>query len=335
MEFTFFLGIDVSKEKLDFALNCGETLLFHQVVENTPKALQAFFKELLKIEGFSFEKTLACLEHTGIYSNHILNILFKKKAKVWLENAVQIKKSIGLVRGKSDKIDSKRIAEYAYDRRAKARFWEPKRELVKKLAYFSTLRTNLVDAQKRLSTSLKESSSFIEKSLAKIAKNVTSQSLTALARDIEKVENEIQLIIKSDTELSRLFSQITSVKGVGPVIANHIIIYTNEFKDISNPKKFACYSGVAPFPDGSGKFKGKDKVSHFANKKMKALLSMGATVAIQHDTELRNYYQRKTQDEKKDKSKVINAVRNKLILRIFACVNQNRKYEKNYIRTLA
>ena len=40
-------------------------------------------------------------------------------------------------------------------------------------------------------------------------------------------------------------------------------------------------------------------------------------------------------EEKKNKMHVINAVRNKLILRIFACVKQNRKYEKNYKKLVA
>jgi len=335
MEFTFFLGIDVSKEKLDFALNSGKTQMLHQVVENTPKAIEAFLKDLRQVTDFCFDQTLVCLEHTGIYSNHILKILYKKKTKIWLENAVQIKRSLGLARGKSDKVDAGRIATYAYDRREYARFWEPKREIVEKLAYFSTLRSSLVDSQKRLSTSLKEVNGFIDKSFCKKAKEVTNKTINALAKDIEKVEAEIDTIIKSDAELTRIFNQITSVKGVGPVIASHIIIYTNEFKDISNPKKFACYAGVAPFPNESGKFKGRTKVSHMANKKMKSLLSLGATVAIQYDDDLKSYFQRRVQIDKKHKSKVINAVRNKLILRIFACVNQNRKYEKNYIRTLA
>lgn len=50
--------------------------------------------------------------------------------------------------------------------------------------------------------------------------------------------------------------------------------------------------------------------------------------------DLAQYYQRKVQ-EGKNKMNVINAVRNKIIKRIFACVRDNRKYEKNYKVTLA
>ena len=141
-------------------------------------------------------------------------------------------------------------------------------------------------------------------------------------------------LIASDAELSRLFGIITSVQGVGAVTATQILISTNEFRDIKDPKKYACYAGVAPFARESGIFRGKARVSHMANKRSKTLLHMSALVAISHNKELREFYERKV-EEGKNKMSVINAVRNKIILRIFACVNQNRKYDKNYSPTLA
>ncbi|MDN5288711.1 MAG: Transposase family protein, partial [Mucilaginibacter sp.] len=75
--------------------------------------------------------------------------------------------------------------------------------------------------------------------------------------------------------------------------------------------------------------------SHMANKKVKTLLHLSAIVAIQYNQDLKLFYERKVLQEKKNKMTVFNAVRNKLILRIFACVNQNRPYEKNYQKVVA
>ena len=61
---------------------------------------------------------------------------------------------------------------------------------------------------------------------------------------------------------------------------------------------------------------------------------MAALSAIRYSQDLKAYYERKVLEEKKNKMSVINAVRNKLVLRIFACVNQNREYDKNYTTTL-
>jgi hypothetical protein len=60
---------------------------------------------------------------------------------------------------------------------------------------------------------------------------------------------------------------------------------------------------------------------------------MAALVAIQFNEDLKAYYHRKLL-ENKNKMSIINAVRNKLIWRIFACVNQNRPYQNNYLTAL-
>ena len=131
-----------------------------------------------------------------------------------------------------------------------------------------------------------------------------------------------------------MFGLVTSVTGIGAVTATQIILTTNEFKDINDPKKYACYAGVAPFTRESGVMKGKSRVSHMANKTVKTLLHLAAMTAIQYNEDLKKFYERKTMEEKKNKMSVLNAVRNKLIARIFACVNQNRKYDKTYVNSL-
>lgn len=152
---------------------------------------------------------------------------------------------------------------------------------------------------------------------------------------LENVEKAIMAIINADAELKRLFGLVTSVVGIGKVTAVQIIITTNEFKDIDNARSYACYAGLVPYLEESGIFKGKGRVSHMANKKVKTLFHMAALVAIQHNQELKQYYQRKVNTEKKNKMSVLNAVRNKLVHRIFSCVNQNRKYENNYLKLVA
>jgi len=114
------------------------------------------------------------------------------------------------------------------------------------------------------------------------------------------------------------------------ITALYILITTNEFRNINCPKKFACYCGVAPFPRESGKSVAPYRISSIANKKMKSLLHTSAMSCISHNGELRDYYKRKTVLDGKPKMAVLNAVRFKLILRVFACVNQNRAYEKSF-----
>ena len=70
------------------------------------------------------------------------------------------------------------------------------------------------------------------------------------------------------------------------------IISTKGFESFENWRQMACYAGVVPFPHQSGtSIRGRNKVHHFADKKMKSLLNICAIVAIRHNKELKTYYE--------------------------------------------
>ncbi|HEY4326004.1 MAG TPA: hypothetical protein VGN20_18585, partial [Mucilaginibacter sp.] len=91
MEFEFFIGIDVSKNELDFSVQQGKCFLFHKEIINEPEAIMGLIKELIRLNSFSLSNAVFCMEHTGIYSNHLLACLYQKKANICLESATQIK----------------------------------------------------------------------------------------------------------------------------------------------------------------------------------------------------------------------------------------------------
>ena len=101
--YAFFIGVDVSKETLDFALIVQNVILFHLQVTNDKLGIELFIKQVRKHDkSFSFENSLFCMEHTGIYNNPLLNYLHQKHANIWLEQATQIKASMGVSREKKD-----------------------------------------------------------------------------------------------------------------------------------------------------------------------------------------------------------------------------------------
>src|SRR6478609_3230669 len=186
---------------------------------------------------------------------------------------------MGNVRGKNDKVDAMRIAEYAYKNREYVRLWQPKRDVVKQLAHLVAVRTRLIAGHKMLKTPLSECAGFVDRDIQKQARLLCRKAIASIGESLKNTEKSIAETIASDKELSRLFGIISSVHSIGTVTAVQIIITTNEFKDISDPKKFACYSGVAPFVKESGIYRGKGRVSHMANKTMKTLLHMSALSA--------------------------------------------------------
>lgn len=330
MDFTFFAGIDVGKEALEIALfKAGEELQVVSVA-NEPQAIKTYLLALKKIPGFQVCDTLFCMEHTGVYNNPMLTVLQKQKANIWVEHAEQIMRSIGMTRGKNDKMDARRIARYAHRFVDQVRLWRPVRQVVQELAVLSSLRERLVAARKQLATPLKELSGFFDQKTAALMAANCKSSLAALDKDIQAVEQKIRDLIDQDPEIKELHQRITSVPGVGEVTATAIIVATNEFKDFTEAKKFACHAGVAPFEHRSGiSIRGKTKVSHKANKRLKTLLHLAARSILATKGELRQYYERKVA-EGKAKMAVLNALSNKIILRIFAVIRNETMYQKNY-----
>ncbi|WP_020605069.1 IS110 family transposase [Spirosoma spitsbergense] len=333
MNFTHFIGIDVSKDTLDFAVVATNKILFHQQVSNDKKGITQFLKELRKQTKAKLVDCLFCLEFTGIYNNPLLNTLHSQTS-IWVERAAHIKDSLGLCRGKTDKLDSKRIALFAYKNREDARLWSPPRQVISQLDRLTAQRARLTKAIKLLKTPLSNTEGFLSKDDRKSNQQACCQSLIALKADLKATDKSIAEVVENDPELKHLFERMTSIKGISQTTAVEVIITTNEFKSITDPKKYAFYAGVVPFEHSSGQRKGKPKVSQMANKKVKSLLHLAALSAIQHCSELKAYYERKVA-EGKNKMLVINNVRNKLVLRIFACVRDDRNYDEKYKHALA
>ena len=176
-KYEHYIGVDVSKTTLDISVLKGKEKLFHLRVSNDEKGLKALGKKLKK-NGILAEKTLLCLENTGLYGWKLAYWAVKDQYNVWVENAIAIKRSLGLVRGKNDQIDAERIALYAIRFQDKCTLWQPQREVVIKLKHLFTMRNRLIISKKRLFTPLKESVSFIAKKTSKRAPNYLQSSIT-------------------------------------------------------------------------------------------------------------------------------------------------------------
>lgn len=145
-----------------------------------------------------------------------------------------------------------------------------------------------------------------------------------------KAEQLLMLEVSKDEAIKTTFRLLTSIPGIGPVNALMTIAYTENFKRFMNGRKFGSYCGVVPFDHSSGKsIKGKNRVNHLANKEIKAALSMAARAAMAYDPEMKLYYQRRKEMGKHPMS-IINEIRFKLILRMFAVVKKQRTYVDNY-----
>jgi transposase len=257
-----------------------------------------------------------------------LNELVRRKIPLWLESALQIKFSLGLQRGKSDKVDSQRIAEYAYTYRKKCRVWVQPREIIDHLKQLRSLRERLMLVRRQLKAEPREITGYVNKKISSSVVHHCQTSLDAIKKDIEELDRTILDTITGDERLNQLFEWITSVTGVGKVLTTELLIATNEFKNFTNSKKFACHCGIVPFRYTSGtSLKSRARISKRGNKRMKSLLHLVAVSAIRYDNDYKRYYDRRVA-QGLHKMSILNVIRNKIVHRVFACVRQERVYIK-------
>lgn len=334
MQYKHFIGIDVSKETLDICVMANQSILAEFKISNDDKSLSKILRQTKAI-GLKPESSLWCMENTGIYSNLLLCQLCEKDFKLWLENPMQIKRSLGIHRGKNDKVDAQRIAKYAFKNCMEAKIAKPKNITLVTLKNLCNLRENLLKSKINIQKPIKELSRFVSKDIAKTMELSCKKSIVAIENDILNIEKRMMKTINDDPELKILFSYIVSVEGIGLHTGIAFLIYTGAFKDFTCPKKFACYSGVVPFEQQSGSsLKTKARVSHLANIDMKRLLHMAALTSLKmKKSELNLYYRRKV-EEGKNPMTVLNAMRNKLIHRVFACVRGKRNFEKRIVELI-
>lgn len=317
------IGIDISKKTFDVFIH---TRQLSEVFENTQKGFVAMYAWYRANCNFPEKEVLIAFEHTGLYSEGLSDFLLKKGALFTMISGLEIKRSLGMTRGKSDSKDAMCIAKYAFRRREELEPSQLPSKNIRSLRKLLSLRERVVKQRAGYKASVKEQKRVLKHKEDKILIQTQQQIIKGLNIHILNIEKELGLIISSDRTLDKIYRLITSIKGVGKQTALFLIAYTDGFTKFKNVRKFASYCGTAPFPNQSGtSMRGKTKVSHLANKKIKSLLDMCAKSAIQSSSEMKTYYQRRV-EMGKNKMSTINIIRNKLLARIFAVVNRGTPY---------
>lgn len=330
MENKHFIGVDISKESLDMALLTAEGEIVVVNCLNDRLSIRQVLQSLLIDHDLNNSNLLICAEHTGHFGNKLIEECVKGGFRLWIESPYSILHSQGLVRGKNDKIDAIRIMEYAKRFSDKARIYCCSGMTIEVLQRLSVERDLLVKDIAKYQGQLKQEDSFFDSDYFK-GKVKRVESLISNSRKIlAEIETEIDALIADSDEIRNNMDKMLSIDGVGRQTALVTIIATGNFTKFQNARQFVCHAGCAPFKYESGtSITSRNKISHRANKNLKRIFHMAAVSTLRTNGELRQYYDRKV-EEGKNKMSVINAIRAKLIGRIFAVVKENRKYEKNY-----
>jgi transposase len=328
--YLFYVGIDISKSKLDVVLLKKEApnVTNHFIVENNLKGVKEIFKNLLK-QKIDLTAVLFCFENTGVYTFPLSSCLSENNLDFWIVPALEIKRSKGISRGKNDKADAKDIALYSIRNVDKLKLSTLPETVIQQLKLLFTEREKVMKAFKIFERT-KENADFMPKQVYQSVKGINNKTVKFLKGTLKSIEKEIKAIISSHSELKKQFELIKSVPGIGDKTAIYMLIVTRGFTAFDNARKLACYAGTAPFEHTSGSsIKGRTKVNHMADKKMKSILQMCALVAVKHDPQLKEYYERK-KGEGKNAMLVLNNVKCKIIGRVFSVIKRQTPYINTY-----
>lgn len=323
MKISDVIGIDVSKLTIDVVAHGNQN---HGQFENSNKGFREMCKWALKNSLSPKKETMFVFEHTGLYSYKLAIYLDGQGLPFNIVPGLEIKRSLGISRGKDDRTDASKIARYGYRLRDEMEPYELPSEDLEKLKRLLSLRNRLVKQNAGYKASLSEWKRVLVQEHDKVLFDVQEKMIKYLSKQINAVEKEMDTIIKHNDKLKKQYDLITGIKSIGPQTALFMIVYTAGFTKFKSWRQFASYCGTAPFPYSSGtSIMGRDKVSHLANKKIKSLLDQCAKIALIYNTEMKLYYNRRIDEGKNEKS-TRNIIRNKLLARIFAVVQSGKPY---------
>jgi transposase len=146
------LGVDVSKLTLD--ISCAERGL-HIKIDNCSKGFEAF-RKWSKTNDIDLKEALIVMEYTGGYEYRFIQFCASKSISFCRLPGLEIKQSMGMVRGKNDKADSFRIGRYGEEKRDRLTASKPLDNNILNLKQLLSFRKRLVREKAGMQSTMKE-----------------------------------------------------------------------------------------------------------------------------------------------------------------------------------
>jgi transposase len=291
--YNFYIGIDVSKNKLDIA-SSGPGGEFS--VENSDEGI----KELITRCAKEMNTSLVIMEATGGYEQLCLKMLSKLNFSVALANAKRVRdyaKSQGIL-AKSDRIDARIIRRFGMHSELKLyQMRDVKSEEKRELSGRREQLIKLIVTEKQR---LEKAPKLTKKSIERVIK--------LLEKELDFIEQQLKKNIAADSESQEIIQRLISVPGIGETIATQLHVHLPELGKICN-KSISALCGLAPFNHESGKYQGKRKISGGRYMVRKSLF-MATLTAIRYNHRISYFY-----------NKLVNAGKSKMVA-IVACMRK-------------
>jgi len=309
--YTFNIGVDISKKRLDISFNNNDTTSYTNDLSG--------FKQLLK-RVTNKKMTRVVMEATGGYERPLVSFLQDKGIAVSIVNAKRVRdyaKALGRL-AKTDKIDSHVIRLFA--EAINPNVTEKSTESQQSLDSL-TLRRNQLVKQRAMEKH------HIETVTNKEAKLSINRSMKFFDKEIIRIEEKINELIDFDIKIKEKVNRLATLKGFGPVTSVTCISDLPELGTLSN-KEISALVGVAPFCRDSGTMKGKRTIWG-GRSQVRSVLYMATLSAVQHNPPIKEFYDRLLNKGKPRKTALVACMR-KLIIIANSMLRNNIDWDPEY-----
>ena len=280
---TFFIGLDIACD--NFVASIYESpekkIITKEAIENNPDGFTVLVNWLRQY-GIDSSNCIICMEATGVYSEACSHYLAANGFKVSVEPPLKVKRAFDPVGHKTDPVDSRQIAEYAYRYTDELKFWRPKQDIVEKIRQLLTARERFTKQSVITQNAMKT----YEKHVIKVAliEKANHETLKEIRKHIAEIDKELDKLIRQNPRISQISNHLKSIPGVGLLLASSLIAMTDSFNNISDYRTLAAFLGICPYQYQSGKsIYRQPHIRIFGPSYARKLLMLAACAMIKND----------------------------------------------------
>lgn len=306
-----FIGVDVSKERLDcFCRPTGIAFSF----DNTPPGIAALVQWVE-----AQQPQLIVLEATGGLERPLVAELVVAQLPVVVVNPRQVRdfaRAIGQL-AKTDRIDAVVIAHFGEAVNPEVRPWPD--HLTQQMDALMTRRRQLVQMLAAERNHLVSAPVQVQ--------NYVKEHIVQLEELIKKLDQDIDQMITRSPIWKTKENLLLSVKGVGPVLSRTLLAELPELGRLSR-QEISKLVGVAPLNNDSGKHKGK-RSCWGGRASVRGPLYMATLSATRCNPVIKEFYQRLVAKGKLKKVAIVACMR-KMLTILNAMVKSNKPWDASF-----
>ncbi|WAC59130.1 IS110 family transposase [Brevundimonas sp. SL130] len=301
-----FVGIDVSKARLDVALTTGEAWS----VSNDRAGWRALVDQLQTIRPEAVG-----LEPSGGYERGLVEALTQAGLAVRRVEAGRVRAFAGVLglKAKTDLIDAQLIARFVQT--LPGRTVEPNAR--------AQALAELVDARRALCEEQVRVRNQAEQVRDPMLRRMAARRLNRMKADVVLLEKRLAATVAADPDLAERDRLMRSVPGVGPVLSWTLMAHLPELGRLSH-KQIAALVGVAPYDRQSGSLKGRSMIRG-GRAVVRNVAYMAALIGARHNPVLAAMKQRLAAKGKPGKV-ILVALINKLMTLLNAVVRDRSEW---------